>query len=34
MNDVMALGAKETIDTTLLKNHTYFLSGTIDEDSI
>ena len=34
MNEVMALGAKETIDTTLLKNHTYFLSGEIDDDSV
>jgi len=34
MNEVMMLGAKETIDTTLLKNHTYFLSGEIDEDTV
>lgn len=33
-NEVMALGAKETIDTTLLRNHAYFLSGEIDDSSI
>jgi ATP-dependent Clp protease protease subunit len=34
MNDVMVLGTKETIDTMLLRNHTFFLSGEIDDESI